>query len=407
MLTPDLNYPFDDIKIKTPKALQGGTYCANLEINNGPILIQTPKCKTKNGIHKTAKQVYCDLILNDDHQDFLEWIDSFQEKVRKLILKNAENWFHDTPTLDDIEYNWNDSVRSRSQYDLLRTFIHKPKGINQMSLQIYDSDENKLNIDEVTPDKNVICILEFVGLKFSSNSFHLEIGLRQMMVINEKPLFNKCLIKLDSKKENKDKLIENKNIGTENLEKNDTSSNDDITEQEIEKKTEIETENLENNDTLSNIVDTTEHEQEQEQEEIEENKDDNELEELPGTDNGVALKHLIESQEKEKEEEMKKKEEEVAKKLNEEQPISLEKTNDLEEIELNVQEEEPIKLKNPSEVYLDIYKAARNKAKNAKNEAIKAYLEAKRIKELYMLDIVDSSEEEEDDEEEEELFSEN
>ena len=374
MLTPDLNYPFDDIKIKTPKALQGGTYCANLEINNGPILIQTPKCKTKNGIHKTAKQVYCDLILNDDHQDFLEWIDLFQEQVRKLILKNAENWFHDTPTLDDIEYNWNDSVRSRSQYDLLRTFIHKPKGINQMSLQIYDSDENKLNIDEVTPDKNVICILEFVGLKFSSNSFHLEIGLRQMMVINEKPLFNKCLIKLDSKKENGEKLIESK---------------------------QLETENLENMDTLSNIVDTTE----QEQEEIEENNDDNELEEHPATDNDVALKHLIESQKEE--EAMKKKEEEVAKKLNEEQSISLEKTNDLEEIELNVQEEETIKLKNPTEVYLDIYKAARNKAKNAKNEAIKAYLEVKRIKELYMLDVVDSSSDDEDEEEEEELFSEN
>ena len=398
MLTPDLNYPFDDIKIKTPKALQGGTYCANLEINNGPILIQTPKCKTKNGIHKTAKQVYCDLILNDDHQDFLEWIDLFQEQVRKLILKNAENWFHDTPTLDDIEYNWNDSVRSRSQYDLLRTFIHKPKGINQMSLQIYDSDENKLNIDEVTPDKNVICILEFVGLKFSSNSFHLEIGLRQMMVINEKPLFNKCLIKLDSKKENGEKLIESKQLETENLENNDTEQIIvDTQEQEIE--TPKETENLENMDTLSNIVDTTE----QEQEEIEENNDDNELEEHPATDNDVALKHLIESQKEE--EAMKKKEEEVAKKLNEEQSISLEKTNDLEEIELNVQEEEPIKLKNPTEVYLDIYKAARNKAKNAKNEAIKAYLEVKRIKELYMLDVADSSSD--DEEEEEELFSEN
>jgi hypothetical protein len=402
MLTPDLNYPFDDIKIKTPKALQGGTYCANLEINNGPILIQTPKCKTKNGIHKTAKQVYCDLILNDDHQDFLEWIDLFQEQVRKLILKNAENWFHDTPTLDDIEYNWNDSVRSRSQYDLLRTFIHKPKGINQMSLQIYDSDENKLNIDEVTPDKNVICILEFVGLKFSSNSFHLEIGLRQMMVINEKPLFNKCLIKLDSKKENGEKLIESKQLETENLENNDTEQIIvDTQEQEIE--TPKETENLENMDTLSNIVDTTEQEQEQEQEEIEENNDDNELEEHPATDNGVALKHLIESQKEE--EAMKKKEEEVAKKLNEEQSISLEKTNDLEEIELNVQEEEPIKLKNPTEVYLDIYKAARNKAKNAKNEAIKAYFEVKRIKELYMLDVADSSSD--DEEEEEELFSEN
>ena len=59
MLNPDSNYPFDNIKIKTPKALQGGTYCANLSMNDKPLLIQSPKCKTKNGIHKTAKQIYC------------------------------------------------------------------------------------------------------------------------------------------------------------------------------------------------------------------------------------------------------------------------------------------------------------------------------------------------------------
>ena len=72
MLSPDEEYPFDKIKIKTPKALQGGTYCANLEIENGPVIIQTPKCKTKNGIHKTAKQIYCDLVMNRDHQIFLD-----------------------------------------------------------------------------------------------------------------------------------------------------------------------------------------------------------------------------------------------------------------------------------------------------------------------------------------------
>ena len=85
----------------------------------------------------------------------------------------------------------------------------------------------------------------------------------------------------------------------------------------------------------------------------------------------------------------------------------LEKNDDLEEIELNVNEEEPMRLKEPNEVYLDIYKAAREKARKAKNEAIKAYLEAKRIKELYMLDVVDSSSDEEEEEEDEELFSEN
>ena len=92
---------------------------------------------------------------------------------------------------------------------------------------------------------------------------------------------------------------------------------------------------------------------------------------------------------------------------------SLEKTNDLEEIELNIDNIDTIKLKEPNEVYLDIYKAARE-SKRAKNEAIKAYLEAKKIKELYMLDIIDSSDEEYGDSEEEEdyieddkLFSEN
>ena len=72
MLNIDDQYPFDKITIKTPKAIQGGTYCANLEVYDGPIVIQTPKCKTKNGIHKTSKQIYCDLVMNQDNNKFIE-----------------------------------------------------------------------------------------------------------------------------------------------------------------------------------------------------------------------------------------------------------------------------------------------------------------------------------------------
>ena len=43
-----------------------------------------------------------------------------------------------------------------------------------------------------------------------------------------------------------------------------------------------------------------------------------------------------------------------------------------------------------------VYKMARNKAKQLRSESVKAYLEAKKIKELYMLDIIESSEEEYD-----------
>ena len=45
-----------------------------------------------------------------------------------------------------------------------------------------------------------------------------------------------------------------------------------------------------------------------------------------------------------------------------------------------------MQLKKPNQVYFELYKEARNKAKLAKKNAIIAYLEAKNIKKTYMLE---------------------
>ncbi len=50
-----------------------------------------------------------------------------------------------------------------------------------------------------------------------------------------------------------------------------------------------------------------------------------------------------------------------------------------------------LQLKTPSDVYYEIYKEARRKAKDAKNHAIQAYLEAKNIRDTYSLNDLDSS----------------
>jgi len=63
---------------------------------------------------------------------------------------------------------------------------------------------------------------------------------------------------------------------------------------------------------------------------------------------------------------------------------------DLEEINVNCQNtENELVLKKPTEVYLEIYQAARIKAKKLKTAALEAYLEAKQIKSKYMLDDLD------------------
>jgi hypothetical protein len=73
----------------------------------------------------------------------------------------------------------------------------------------------------------------------------------------------------------------------------------------------------------------------------------------------------------------------------------------LEEVNLeNIIEDnlERIKLKKPNEVYYDIYRSARDKAKNMRKLAIQAYLEAKEIKTKYILEDIDISDDDEENE---------
>ena len=58
--------------------------------------------------------------------------------------------------------------------------------------------------------------------------------------------------------------------------------------------------------------------------------------------------------------------------------------------------EDNLTLKKPNEVYYNMWKEARQKARNAKREALAAYLEAKKIKENYMLDGINSDSEDEE-----------
>jgi rRNA-processing protein FCF1 len=66
-------------------------------------------------------------------------------------------------------------------------------------------------------------------------------------------------------------------------------------------------------------------------------------------------------------------------------------TNSLED-DLENLNSETITLKKPNEVYYQLYKEAREKAKTAKKIAIIAYLEAKNIKKTYMIESLDESE---------------
>ena len=56
-----------------------------------------------------------------------------------------------------------------------------------------------------------------------------------------------------------------------------------------------------------------------------------------------------------------------------------------------------MQLKEKTEVYYQMYREAKQKAKLAKSLALSSYMEARRIKNLYMLDDIDSSDDDDED----------
>ena len=398
-----VNFDFSNISLKSPKPIQGGSFLSSIKHNNNALIIQTPKIKTKKGITQTSKHVYTDLVFENDQSEFVDWIENLEERVRDIILSKSETWFHEPVTLDEIEYNWNNSVRTYKQTkQLLRTFIHKNKGVSSSILKIYDVDYNTKHINDITKDTSIICILEVIGLKFSSTSFQMDFCLRQAMLLEDKPIFNEPLIKFSSEKVSTEKNGEKNVTFLEKPEEITLEKPKEIVEN-LEINSQVEQEVSETSDVSSNKTNNLEKidlsNNETVKEELIPQKNEleitNEIQEFNNEINEVNLDSLEEDIEPQEEE----------------QDIEPQ-NNELEEVDLTFDEKDAITLKKPNEIYLDIYRQAREKAKKAKQEAIKAYLEAKRIKELYMLEIIDSSEDEIDSESSEEsgddeLFSEN
>ena len=394
---PNEQFDFSSLSLANPQGLQGGAYFSKLKLNGQPFLIQTPKCSTKNGIHKTEKKIYCDMMFTNDDEEFVNWTNQLESTIKNLIFEKRNLWFHNDMDHDSIDYHWQNLLRTyKGNKLLLRCFIPKTKSrIGSKTVQIYNEDEEELTFDDIDSTSKMISILEVSGLKFTSQSFQLEFMLRQIMIIKEKPLFNKCLIKISKPSNNtkqepdsdaeSDISVDDSTLQIEAKdEKTDISSNQlesksptenivqDISSIEIETPKVDISENLvsETIDISSETIDISNNLQNDTEEEVPiENEDDN-IENLEETED---VDQQIDNTEE-----------------------SLVKNGIINEIEILPPSEstDSVTLKKPNEVYMEIYKEAKKKAQEAKKHAIQAYLEAKRIKSLYLLDEIESSDDE-------------
>ena len=365
IIEPNESFDFSKISLAHPAGIQGGAYFTKIEFNKKPLYIQTTKSLTRQGIVKTGKKYYSDLMFDKNSETLIEWFLNLEEKCKKLIYEKKDAWFQGNLEENDIENAFNPLIRvyKSGKFNLLRTNIKTSKD-DTPAVKIYNENEISLTISDITTETEMISILEIQGIKFTSRNFQIEIELKQVMVLDNQPIFESCLIKTNKKTNEQKPLEELEELKSdENMQSIDVLAS--INEQQ-------------NENIILSMEEETKPVVESKMEEI--NNIVNSLEEFDPI-------HLLQPEEK--------KEEDIALDIDfEDLSDDIEENNDaLREItDLNLDKnDESITLKKPNQVYFELYKEARNKAKQAKKSAILAYLEAKNIKKTYMIENINDS----------------
>ena len=371
IIEPNETFDFSKLSLAHPSGIQGGAYFTKIENNKKPLYIQTSKSQTRQGFVKTGKKYYCDLMFDKNAEGLIHWFENLETRCQQLIFERRDTWFQNSLEESDIESAFNSTIRvyKSGKFYLLRTNI-KNNHNNLPTIKIYNESEIPLTMDDIKPETNIISILEIQGIKFTSRNFQIEIELKQIMVLDDGLIFENCLIK------NGKKTLENIPVFKEELKPLEDIKFDEVIDNDDSNNNENIVFDLNNNNNLEEVTKS--------QETIIENN----LEELESFDIDMSETEQLRPEEKDENISLDLEIEELKEDI-EENTDELREVNNLDiSLENNL---ETMQLKKPNQVYFELYKEARNKAKIAKKNALLAYLEAKNIKKTYLIENLNDS----------------
>ena len=389
-------FDFSKFILTHPESLQGGSFFTKLNISNDVLYVQTPKCISKQGVvSSSGKKSYIDLMFSSDDSSFIEFMENLEKSCVEKIHEKRNSWFTNDIDQNDIENAFTATLRpyKAGKYYLLRASIAPSKNLVKMpTCFVFDESENKLSLDDIKPENDLITVLEIQGIKFTSKSFQFEIILRQALIMSNKPVFQSCVIKkniqhsfttplstlasLENAKDSEPISLEISSVHqTIDIQSNNDTSlfESKIAQPQLQPQPQPQPQPQHNLEKIINSKNNNNTSDDDNNNDI-----DNEKEDCHDGVNKIHDNNILVPN--------------VQIKIS---PNNLEKIESLElteltDADLEINTDENLKLKKPNDIYYEIYNAAKEKARTARKLAFDAYLEVKKIKKTYMLDDSDS-----------------
>ena len=370
---PTPSFQFDNISLTTPASIAGGAHFSKIFVNRTPLYIQTPKCFTKNGIIGSGRKMYTDLVFTNDNEEIIQWMEVLESNIRRKIYDNRGKWFDTEMNEDDIEGCFSPMVklfRSGKQYCVRVGINSRP---DAKPLKIYDEDEMVVEVSQINDKTPLIAILEIQGVRCTSKSFCIDIEMKQLMMMKPSDLFDSCIILKG--RQGPSKGSETASLSTD---QKHTIVEDPLSVEGpilVEAPFSVEDPPLDK-DPFSVVDPPLDKDPKNDLEYLAKNDDSRIVIYTPSTTDLIPPLPN-----------------------NGEDYLGLSASDDILEVDLNVDQidqADTFQLRDKKEVYYEMYRESLQKAKAAKAMALTSFMEARRIKNLYMLNDLNESDEESD-----------
>jgi hypothetical protein len=433
IVTPTSEFDFKSITLADPQPLAGhaGFYFTPLTIAGAAaapsksLCLQLPECVAKQGIIDVKNAKYLDLMFErDKHDELMHWIERLEYTCQDIIDAKKDLWFQTDLTRDDIETMMTQIIRlyQSGKFMLMRVFIDVHKG-GQKCIA-YDENEIGYDLDTLEANKSIIPLVMIEGVKFSARSFEIVLKLVQVMVLGTSEKKSSCLIKRTTTTKEQPlggQSVVLKTVPLLTLKKQvSIAPVQQPVQAQIKQQQQAQVPLKQTPVQVKQTPVQVQMKQQQPQAPVQVQSQIKQQQQQPVQ----AQAHIKQQQQQALIKHKQVPPPLVKETLGAIKPIIknttvgnttvgnttvgnttvLEKNDneEMEEITIHYDDiSDSINLKAPNDVYYEMYKKAREKAKQCRINAIEAYLEAKQIKTKYMLDVLDDDSDEEEDSEEE------
>jgi len=161
----------NNIVYEDPKKNKGGSYISEMKYvtelgEKKPIIIQTPRLASSQGISKIDTRCHIELDFDKDHWPFYEFITDLDDHNIVIVEKYSDTWFKQKFPMDVVEEFYKSPVKLGRGKNPPKLKLRIPMTQGELGCEIFDSNKHAIDYTTIGEESKIISVLHLIGLRF-------------------------------------------------------------------------------------------------------------------------------------------------------------------------------------------------------------------------------------------------